>query len=132
MRLNKEELAGFEAMLIKRGYRKFGSGNKYKSEDYAFWKSFGVNYLNDGDKERDYQVAFLVYDWTKYPNHDNKIGIALEFLIGDKDLGLPQNIGVSISDDNVTVEQFEQLCENFFNFLKQQKWTERDTLQKPS
>lgn len=118
-------------MLINRGYRKLRGG--YKNEDYAFWKSFGVRLHPDGEKDMDYQVAFLVYDWTKYPNHNNDIGIALEFMVGNKDdLGLPDRIDVSISDNNVTVEQFEQLCENFFNFLKQQKWTQKDTLQKPS
>ncbi len=130
MKFTEEQFKEFEAKLINRGYRKL-NGNTLTHEDFSFWKSFGITRDKYGDSQSDYQIAFRIYDWRKYPLHEGKpFGVNLYFILGGSHA--PDRLDMTIQDDSLTVEQLEQVCENFFNVIKQQQWTKRDTQQEPS
>lgn len=112
MHFKKEKLEPFIKSLEKRGYRKYVQ--HHKSEDYGMWKMLGFSVDEDGEKRGGYQVAFFVYDWTKYSQHAANdvgydVGISFEFYLCMN--GYVDRLDLSISDDKMTVEEFEKLCE---------------------
>ena len=112
MRYNKETLEVFEKALVEKGYNKIEG--HYKSEEYGWWKSFHVTYDEDNDKVIGFQVAFLVYNHGKYARFDGAepFSVACEFLLGNNEF--VSRVDLSISDDKITAEQFEKLCEKFY------------------
>ncbi len=119
MRYTKEEFAIVEPKFLEMGYRKF-SGNGLKHEDYGFWKSFDVTKDADGEKVIGYQVAFLIYDFSKYDNFREKesIGIQFEFNTQNESIAT-SGFQASISDDKMSFEEFEKFCANLYAFLKE-------------
>jgi hypothetical protein len=112
MKFDKETLESFEKSLIEKGYKRMRG--HYKAEDYALWKSFHVTYDEDGDKIIGYQIAFLVYDFGKYERFDGDkpFSIACEFLLGNNKF--IDRVDLTASDDKITVEFFEKMCEKFY------------------
>jgi hypothetical protein len=107
MKYTKEKSKEFESYLKEKGYFKYVQN--YKNEDYLYWKSF--------DK-RDYSVGFAFYDFSKYPQFKEKypISISLEFMLGvNADI---DRLEISISDDRISVEEFEKFCSKFYDFYK--------------
>jgi len=118
MRIAKEEVIKFESRLIEKGYRRF-SGH-YKKEDHGYWKSFHLYKDEHGDTEREYQIAILFYDFTKYDIKEN-VAIQFEFLLANEEY--VDRMDFSITDDHMTVEKFEEICEKlyhdiFVNYIK--------------
>lgn len=112
MDLTKEELAISEAFLKEEGYKK--NGSRFKNEDYSWWKSFHVTKDQDGDKVIGYQIALLVYDFSKHEAYSGvkPIGIQFEFLHGpDNPIG---RIDLSISSNTMTFDRFEEIAERFY------------------
>jgi hypothetical protein len=119
MHITKEEAIKFEEELKADGYTKYIQ--HYKNEDYLYWKSFAKTVDEDGHKSGGYSVGFAFWDWSKYPQFTEEkcIGIQNEFM-----LGTHENISrldVSISDDKITREEFEEFCKEFYEFYSNTK-----------
>ena len=123
MKVEKNNIEEFKKTLKGKGYRYFNP--HYKNEDYGYWKSFHIVKDQYGEKEAAYQIAVLMYDFTKYPHYNGKdaISLQLEFILNDTD-DIVSRMDMSISSDNMTVEKFEEIAEEFYqkiylNYTKQ-------------
>ena len=112
MKFTPKQFEKFEIYLVNLGYRKYNQN--LRMEDFAYWKSFE----SDEDRKNGYSVGLLVYDLSKYPQFSQKdsISISLEFMLGNNDK--IDRLDLTISDDRVSVEQFEDFCKKFFEFYK--------------
>ena len=80
MRFNKENVSEFISELENNGYKKYGGC--LKNEDFGYWKSFGVRKDEYGDATFNYQIAFLFYDFSKYPAYVGEpIGVQCDFVL---------------------------------------------------
>lgn len=70
--MTADELQALESELQKRGYRKF-IGSQIDNETYAWFKSFGKDWDEDGHLISGYQVAFRVWDWRQYQCRDKNM-----------------------------------------------------------
>jgi hypothetical protein len=59
------QLKTIEAELQKRGYKKWTTALT-SSEDWAWFKTFGKKQDEDGEVTYGYQIAFRVWDFTRY------------------------------------------------------------------
>ena len=64
--MTAEQLKTIEAELHKRGYKKWTTALT-SSEDWAWFKTFGKKQDEDGEVTHGYQIAFRVWDGSKYP-----------------------------------------------------------------
>ena len=114
MQLKKEEVQNIIVTLESKGYVRYKG--HYKSEDYWYWKQFDVKY-KDGDKSIGYQIAFLFYDFSKYPQYTNQhpIGIQYEFLLGNNKF--VDRCDFLISDDRMTFDEFEKISKKFYTTI---------------
>jgi len=100
MNFSKKELESFITELESRGYKKYRG--HYKSEDFGYWKSNEV-----------YQIAYLIYDYSKYPQHTEKqIGIQMECLMKE-DKSKIDRIDFMCCDDTKfnDIDWWETMCE---------------------
>ena len=67
--MTADQLQTLEAELQKRGYKKYTSALT-STESYAWFKSFDKEGDEDGDLTNGYQVAFRVWDFRKYVDHN--------------------------------------------------------------
>ena len=112
MRFTKEQSEAFEEMLKERGYTKYVQ--HFKKEDYLYWKSFERKERGKGG----YSVGFAFYDFSKYPQcpQDEPISVSFEFMLGNNpDI---DRMDLTITDDRMDVEKFEDFCKNFYEFYK--------------
>ena len=110
MKFNKTECTNFEDSLKERGYTKYIQ--HYNNEDYMYWKSFDRIKRGDGG----YSVGFAFYDFSKYPQFKDEKAISIQFHFM---LGVNENIDrldFTVSDDRISVDSFEEMCKNFFEF----------------
>jgi hypothetical protein len=113
MKFTKEEIEEFESTLGDLGYRKMKG--HYRNEDYAWWKSFDITYDSYGDKKVGYQIALLVFDFSKYPNFtDSYIGVQFEMITSENKVS---RVDLSLSDDNMTVTEFEDFCADMYSHI---------------
>ncbi len=112
MNFSAIEIKKFEDNLISKGYRKLN--DNFKRSDYTYWKSFGVTYDENNEKVIQYQVAFAIYNFGKFPDYksDTPFGIQNEFLLGNNEF--VDRVDFSVCDKDMTVEQFECICKNFY------------------
>ena len=61
----EKELETIEAELQRRGYRKYTTALT-SSESWAWFKSFGKKQDEDGEVTNGYQIAFRVWDFSRY------------------------------------------------------------------
>jgi len=95
-------LIDVESKLREVGYRKYNQ--KYKKEDYAYWKVF-----KDDEGKDLYQIGLLFYDHKKYdPN--GCMSIQFECLVLNTTAAMR-----FILSDNISLEQFESLSSVFYN-----------------
>jgi len=115
MRVEFRDYHGLERYLELKGYKKYDT-QKYKNEDFAFWKSFDVTFDDEDHKQVGYQIGLLFYDTSKYQIPDNThYGIQFEFIAGDKIEF--DRVDFTISDD-ITIYKFEDICVKLYEFLK--------------
>jgi hypothetical protein len=112
MRLNEKDLEILTNKLIDKGYTHYKQ-QKWKSSDSIFWKSFHKTFDIYGDKVIGYQVGFAIYDWSKYQHVNEGISISYEMLLGS-DLFKIDRLDLSITDSKMTIEEFEEFCENLY------------------
>jgi hypothetical protein len=120
MNLNKSGAQELENKLIEKGYTKYIQ--HYKNEDYMYWKSFDRIYTDDGEKYGGYSVGYSFYDWSKYPQftEPETCSIGKEFMLGT-DIGFDR-LDISITDRDMTIEEFEEFCANFYEFFINSKF----------
>ena len=63
--MTEKELKKFEVELQRRGYKKYTTCLT-STESWAWFKSFGKEKDDDGYVVNGYQVAFRVWDFTRY------------------------------------------------------------------
>ena len=63
--MTEKELETIEAELQRRGYRKYTTALT-SSESWAWFKSFGKKQDEAGEVTDGYQIAFRVWDFTRY------------------------------------------------------------------
>lgn len=111
MSLTLKQSEELEYLLKDRGYTKYIQN--YKNNDWTYWKSFERIETGIGG----YSVGICFYDFGKYPQHTgNPILISFEYMLGTE-----QKIGrmdLSISDDNLTINEFEKFCKELYEFYK--------------
>lgn len=110
MKFNKETVGAFEQSLLERGYRKYVQ--HFKNEDYLYWKGFE----KDENRDKGYSVGFAFYDYSKYPQFPDSecISVSLEFMLGNHN-GVDR-LDTTITDDRITVEEFEDFCAGIYKF----------------
>jgi len=112
MKFTPKQFEKFETEILKLGYRKYKQ--TFKESDFQFWKSFerGENNQNG------YSIGLAFYDWGKYPQFTQKenISCSLEFMLGNNEI--VDRLDLSVSDDKITIGQFEDFCKNFYAFYK--------------
>lgn len=122
MKNTEIEQSNFIKFLEDKGYSKHKG--HYKNEDYGYWKRF-KEYINGSEEETlEYQIAILVYDYSKYPDFkDDKIyGIQFEF-IGHIEEYISR-LDFSVSDGDITLEMFEHMC-NYFHSTMIEKYIKK-------
>ena len=67
--MTAKELQTIESELQKRGYRKWTAALT-STETYAWFKTFDKEESEDGHEISGYQVAFRVWDFTRYLDHN--------------------------------------------------------------
>ena len=109
MRYTKDELIKFENTLKENGYKSIRG--HLKTEDYGWWKSFGKD--SEG-----YQLAFLVYDFSKFPNYDSDYSYSImnEFILNSNQF--VSRVDMSISDEKMTFSEFEEFSYKFYILIK--------------
>jgi len=112
MRFTPKQFEKFEVFILNLGYRKYVQN--VKNEDFAYWKPFE----RDENKKNGYSVGLFFYDWSKYPQFTKKenISCSLEFMLRNNDL--VDRLDLTISDDRITIEQFEIFCKKFYDFYQ--------------
>ena len=112
MKFTKQESEVFEIVLKEMGYVKYVQN--FKNEDYLYWKSFDRIERGKGG----YSVGFAFYDFSKYPQFTEEkcISISHEFMLGTNHK--VDRLDLTVSDNNVTVEGFEDFCRKFYEFYK--------------
>lgn len=70
--MTEKELKKIEAELERRGYRKYTTALT-SSESWAWFKSFDKEKDDDGYVVNGYQVAFRVWDFSRYMYRDKNI-----------------------------------------------------------
>ncbi len=75
--MTANELKAIETELQKRGYRKYVQCLT-SNETYAWFKTFDKEESEDGHEISGYQVAFRVWDFTRYLDH-NALPYGLDF-----------------------------------------------------
>lgn len=126
MKLTVTDSLLFENQLIELGYRKYCQN--FKNSDYTFWKSLEKQTDEDGDKFGGYQIGFSFYDFTKFHQYidDTPIHINYTFLLG-QDVGVDR-LEFTITDDSMSIEKFEQFCNEFYHFWSKSKLKKNDLL----
>lgn len=63
--MTEKELRTLENELQRRGYRKYTTGLT-STESYAWFKTFNKEKDKDGEVINGYQIAFRVWDWSRF------------------------------------------------------------------
>ena len=114
MQLLPIEFEQLKEELLKKEYTYYQK-QTWKSCDSIFWKSFHKTHDEFGEKVIPYQIGFAIYDFSKYPQYDfpKSISIQYEFLLGSDQYKV-YRLDLSISDSKMTIEEFEEFCENLY------------------
>jgi len=114
MKYTQESIKEFEDNLSLLGYKKYKEN--YQSGDYIYWKSFDRQINEDGEKLGGYMVGFNVYDFSKFTQFTDVCNISVSpvFLLG-RELGVDR-LDIQITDELISVEQFEQFSKKFYDF----------------
>lgn len=114
--MKKEEWIEFEKDLKQNGYRNYSF---YKNADYNYFKSFGKSKYEEDRSS--YQVAFLIYDYSKYNNidkilKDSPVNIQPMIMIS-RTIGERIDLEILL-DDNSDIKRVEELAESFYKWVE--------------
>jgi hypothetical protein len=113
MNFTPTEALVFERDLIKKGYKK--TYRSFENSDYVFWKGFEKEYDEFDDEIVGYQIGLTFYDFTRYHHNSDlrPISMGYHFILGNN--SKVNRMNITISDDKMTVEKFEDFCKDFYN-----------------
>lgn len=117
--MTKKELETFEERLKENGYKKYEG---YKESDYTYYKSFGRGDNKYDEDRSNYQIGFLVYDFSEYAYRDNHLNdnpysiqpIIMVSRVIDERVDL--DIVLDVNKDGI--ERVESLAESFFKWVE--------------
>lgn len=125
--MTKEELDKFEKELSIRGYKKYPS---YNGSKYTWFKSFGESEYEED--RSNYQIAFSVWDFSKYANEDNRFmenpySVSPEVLVSRTidervDLALASIMRTDFDKDKsytTNIMAIEKIADGFFKWAEQ-------------
>lgn len=119
--MTREELETFEERLKENGYKKY---NGYNESDYTYYKSFGRGNNKYDEDRSNYQIGFLVYDFSKYANRDNHFKdnpYSIQPIIMVSRV-IDERVDLEVVSDDVNkydIERVESLAESFFKWVEQ-------------
>ena len=90
------------AYLTGLGFKKYNQN--YKQEDFSYWKVYD-------DK---YQIGLLVYDFTKYNQHNLNSKVSIQFECMLVDINCRCDLSVS---KNTEIDEFEQMAKSFYESM---------------
>lgn len=91
----KKTFESIDAEMISKGYKKYNQ--VLKGEAYAYWTTV----------DKKYQMGVLVFDFREM---NGTIGLQYEVTLLEQNYAM----GMSISKDDITVEEFEMLAKYFY------------------
>lgn len=114
--MTKEELIEFEKDLKQNGYNEYYF---YNNADSNYFKSFGKNKNKYEEGRSLYQVAFSIYDYSKYNNinlKDNPVNIQPTIMISRT---INERIDLEITlHNNVNIKRIEELAESLYKWVE--------------
>lgn len=119
--MTKEELETFEERLKENGYKKY---NGYKESDYTYYKHFGRGNNKYDDDRSNYQIGFLVYDFSEYAYRDNHLNdnpYSIQPIIMVSRV-IDERVDLEVVSDDANkddIERVESLAESFFKWVEQ-------------
>ena len=91
--------------MTSRGYTKYNQ--KLHGESFSYFKTFYGKY----------QIGVLVYDWREYPAayaREKQVSFQYECMPVD----LNGRVDLSVCNDTITLEEFEEMSEHFYVSMK--------------
>lgn len=88
--------------LTGLGFRKYNQNHKH--EDFAYWKEYNGKY----------QIGLLVYDFTKYDQHNFKNEVSIQFEAMPMDINGRCDLSVS---KEIELPEFEKMAEAFYEAM---------------
>lgn len=113
--MTDKELKKIEAELKKRGYRKYTTCLT-STESWAWFKSFDKEKNDDGCVVNGYQVAFRVWDFTRYLDR-NAPSYGFDFWTSA--LGTDSRMDFTSNWEPICdIDTFERMAEEFHNLVR--------------
>lgn len=114
--MTAEQLKTIEAELQKRGYKKWTTALT-SSEDWAWFKTFGKKQDEDGEVTYGYQIAFRVWDGSKYPGCPKEHPYGFDFWTSA--LGADSRMNFESNWEPICdIATFERMAEDFHQLTR--------------
>ena len=114
--MTEKELKKIEAELQKRGYKKWTTALT-SSEDWAWFKTFGKKQDEDGEVTYGYQIAFRVWDGSKYPGCPKEHPYGFDFWTSA--LGADSRMNFESNWEPICdIATFERMAEDFHQLTR--------------
>lgn len=115
--MTEKELKKIESELERRGYKKYTT-SLTSSESWAWFKSFGKEKDEDGYVVSGYQIAFRVWDFSRYMYRDgNMQPYGLDFWTSA--LGTDSRMDFTSNWEPIfDIATFEQMADEFHQLTK--------------
>lgn len=110
MTFTREQLDTFAERLLKAGYKRYDSCLS-SSEDYAYFKGFE----RDEENKPSYQIAYRVWDWTKYPQ-GRDYGVDILIMVSNEG-----RTDMVVSYPDLSIEDVERIGREFYEFCLRNK-----------
>ena len=113
--MTEKELESIEAELQRRGYRKYTTCLT-STESWAWFKSFDKEKDEDGHVVNGWQIAFRVWDYTKY---DDAYAKDYGFDFWTSEIGVDGRIDHESSWRPICdIDTFERMAEEFHKLVR--------------
>lgn len=123
--MTEKELKKIEAELQRRGYKKYTTCLT-STESWAWFKSFGKEKDEDGYVVNGYQIAFRVWDFSRYMYRDrNMQPYGLDFWTSA--LGTDSRMDFTSNWEPICdIDTFERMAVDFHKLVREYTKTEKD------
>lgn len=122
--MTEKELETIEAELQRRGYRKYTTALT-SSESWAWFKSFGKKQDEAGEVTDGYQIAFRVWDGSKYPGCPKEHPYGLDFWTSA--LGTDSRMDFTSNWEPICdLDTFERMAKEFNALVRKYIKNEKD------
>lgn len=111
--MTTKEAKDFESLLESKGYKCYNQCLS-SNEDYAYGKSFGITYDEDGDRKVGYQVLFRFWDWRKFDAIAScEFSVNVAVLVSQE-----HRSDLILAQEKYDIDKIEQIAEGFYEFCK--------------